>query len=202
MPMDRQTTEIYERIAPEWCARARTSEPRRLWDWARDFFHPGEPTADVGSGSGRDVAWFNANGFPAVGFDASAAMRREAVRAYPGIDLRESALPDLADIPDASFANVWCVAVIMHVPERELTKAAANLARILRPGGRLLLSYRASRGPEAREEDDRLFTPIDPESFGRTLDGVGLSVVRREAIPETARPGVVWTVILAEKRAG
>ena len=39
-------------------------------------FHRGESTADIGAGSGRDLAWLVANGFPAVGYEPSAGMRR------------------------------------------------------------------------------------------------------------------------------
>jgi SAM-dependent methyltransferase len=199
--MDQQTLESYERLAPELCARYRSAEPGPLHDLILGFFHSGEPTADIGSGSGRDLVWLGAHGFPAVGYDASAAMRREATAVFPGLDIRPAALPDLAGVAEASYANVLCSAVLMHLPRTQVATAVSNLARILRPGGRLMLSFRASTGTDEREPDERLFTPIHPGRLTLALEAAGLHLIMREEYDGALRPGVRWTTVLAEKSA-
>lgn len=72
--MDAQTLLVYESRAAEFCARYRATEPRALYGLIEGFFLRGAPTADVGCGSGRDVAWLSRNGFPCVGYDGSPAM--------------------------------------------------------------------------------------------------------------------------------
>jgi SAM-dependent methyltransferase len=111
--------------------------PETIFAGLPGIFHPGAPTADIGCGSGRDVAWLRDLGNQAVGYDASEGMLREARAAYPGIDVRHDSLPELASIPDGAYANVLCSAVLMHLPREDLITAAINLARILAPGGRL-----------------------------------------------------------------
>jgi hypothetical protein len=64
--MDHQTLEVYERMASELCARYRSAEPQRLQELVLGFFHPGEPAADVGSGSPRDRAWLGEHGVRAA----------------------------------------------------------------------------------------------------------------------------------------
>jgi SAM-dependent methyltransferase len=142
--MDQQTVVFYTQHAADLCARYRRIAPDGLYDLIRAWFHAGAATADIGCGSGRDVAWLTDHGFAAVGYDASPAMLAEARAAYPTIDVRTGALPDLATIPDDTYANILCAATLMHVPRTDIITAVLNLARILRPAGRMILAYRVS----------------------------------------------------------
>src|SRR5690242_1038833 len=63
--MDAQTLAAYERAAGERCAHYRLIVPTELRQFAQGFFYPGQPTADIGCGGGRDVAWLNQHDFPA-----------------------------------------------------------------------------------------------------------------------------------------
>lgn len=60
----------------------------------------------------------------------------------------EVQLADLTDLPfdDASFDHVVCWGVLMHIPEME--KALGELARVLKPGGTLVLSENNMRAPD------------------------------------------------------
>jgi hypothetical protein len=53
-------------------------------------------------------------------------MRAEALAAFPDLDVREAALPDLAGVPDGAYTNVLCNAVLMHLPAAELIGAAGD----------------------------------------------------------------------------
>ena len=69
---------------------------RRRWictPWSRRFFRPGRPTADIGCGSGREVAWLSAHGFPAVvGYDPSTGLLSQARARYPHLTFRHRGL--------------------------------------------------------------------------------------------------------------
>src|SRR3954454_9124328 len=57
----------------------RTAIPRKrssFAQWAEKRMHPGATVVDLGSGSGRDSAWFHARGHRVVGFDFSGAALR------------------------------------------------------------------------------------------------------------------------------
>lgn len=199
--MDHETIAAYERTAAVRCARYRLIMPTELRQFAHGFFLPGQPSADIGCGSGRDVAWLGQQGFPTVGYDASPAMLAEARLAYPGIDVRLDALPELMTVADASVANVLCSALLMHLPQHSLAAAIGALARVLRPGGRLLASYRTGAGGALREPDGRLFTPIVPDQLRALLADAGLHLVHARDEPDPYRSGVQWHTALAERFA-
>lgn len=199
--MDRQTIEVYEATAAMRCAHYRLILPGELLEFALPFFHERQPTADVGCGSGRDVVWLNRRGFPTIGYDASPAMCAEARAAYPDIDVRDASLPELASIPDGSYSNLLCSAVLMHLPLPAASQALAQLARVLRPGGRLLLSYRSSAVAAEREPDGRLFTPLPLAMVQHDLIAAGFQIQQARQQADSYRSRVQWTIVLAEKGA-
>lgn len=158
--MDRDTLEAYDAgaggFAENWQAQP---PPDDLYDIVRRFFGRGV-TADVGCGSGRDVAWLNANGYPAVGYDASLGMLGEARRRYPGYDFFLSALPELNGVAYDAFDNVLCETVLMHLPRNAIAPAVQRLIEILKPGGTLYLSWRVFDVDE-RDGKGRLYSALD-----------------------------------------
>jgi SAM-dependent methyltransferase len=121
--MDPRTLATYDHEAPayaaEWHAQPAPSDMHAL---IRQFFRPG-PTADIGCGSGRDIAWLDENGFPATGYDASEGLLAEARRLHPGVRFFSASLPTLDGIGDGIFTNVLCETVIMHLEHTMSEKA-------------------------------------------------------------------------------
>jgi len=160
--MDQKTIDAYDRaagdFAADWHAQPTGSDLRET---VGRFFAAGAPTADIGCGSGREVAWLNAEGFAAVGYDASAALVAEARRRYPGLSFAEAMLPELAGIADARFGNVLCETVIMHLDPQVIAPSVARLAAILKPGGTLYLTWRTTEGQDQRDAHGRLYAAFD-----------------------------------------
>ncbi|MGE5483846.1 MAG: methyltransferase domain-containing protein [Ignavibacteriales bacterium] len=200
--MDEQTRYVYQTNAEAFNKQYRSVEPVELYNLITAFFHRGEPTVDIGAGSGRDVAWLNANGYPSVGYDALPKMVAEARASYPGIDVREDSLPDLKAIPDETYSNVLCSATIMHLARQDLIAGAFNLARILKPGGRLIVTYRPGAGGSEREADGRLYTGIPPGKLVLLLESTGLKSLAVLKQADAWRPNVTWHVIVCEKGTG
>ena len=199
--MDRRTLDVYQEQAETIFARLTTTNRATQFDRLRQWLLPGEPTADVGSGSGMVLAWLTAQGLPSIGYEPVVALRTLTMESYPDLEVRDASLPDLAGVSDDAFGNVVCSAVLMHLPLESISLAIANLARILRPGGRLILTYRRSRGGEEREDDGRLFIPIPPELLDNALRDSGMTVLHRSQNEDQSRPGVVWTEIVADTAA-
>lgn len=101
-----------------------------------DTLPPG-PVLDAACGTGRHAAHLAAAGREVVGVDSSDSMLTIARRRLPGVDLR---MGDLAALPleDASVAGAVCALALSHEPV--LGPAVAELGRVLRPGGRLIVS--------------------------------------------------------------
>jgi SAM-dependent methyltransferase len=171
---DDRTLRAYEAgaasFAQDW---HRQHAPSDLQSTVKCFFKPGT-AADIGCGSGRDVAWLSANGFPAIGYDASQGLLAEARQRYPHCDFRSAALPDLAGIADGTFDNVLCETVIMHLPEQEIDPAVRRLVSILRPGGVLYLTWRITTGADTRDRQGRLYAAFDPAIVRNALAGADI----------------------------
>jgi SAM-dependent methyltransferase len=159
--MDLATLGAYDRFssiyASEWEDQP---APTDLQTIVNAFFRPGA-TADIGCGSGRDTAWLDANGFPAVGYDASAGLLEQARARHPGLSFRQSALPGLIGVEEESFINVLCETVIMHLPAQAIAPSVSRLADVLLPGGIMYLSWRVTDGDDVRDERGRLYTAFE-----------------------------------------
>ncbi|MFV9503975.1 MAG: class I SAM-dependent methyltransferase [Oscillochloridaceae bacterium umkhey_bin13] len=197
--MDQITLASYDAQAQALAATQRSKTPLALQRLITHWFVPGAATADIGCGSGRDTAWLAAQGFPTIGVEPSAGMRAEAQAAFPQLDVRPDGLPELAGIPTAAFTNVLCSAVLMHLPADQQPSAVAALARIMRPGGRLVLTYRASQVMDVREPDGRLYTPISATELVTWCQAVGLQLLLQAEDADGGRPGVVWSSVVAER---
>src|SRR3984893_12133858 len=98
--MDQQTLAASDLDAADFARQSNLRPaPHDLHALVGRFFRPA-PTADIGCGSGREVAWLAAHGFPVVaGYDASTGLLSEARARYPHLTFATAALPDLAGLP-------------------------------------------------------------------------------------------------------
>lgn len=156
--MDRATLSAYDTAAADFAKDWHDQPPPSdLHALVRRFFNRGK-TADIGCGSGREVAWLNANGYPAVGYDASQGLLAEARRRYPECQFGGAALPELADIASGAFDNVLCETVIMHLPQNDIAPSVRRLLDVLKPDGILYLSWRVTRDADQRDKNERLYS--------------------------------------------
>ncbi|MFG2652566.1 class I SAM-dependent methyltransferase [Streptomyces sp. NPDC048436] len=100
----------------------------------------GGPVADVGCGTGRITAHLCQLGMEAFGIDLSPGMIEVARRDHPGLRFELGSMTDLA-LADGSMTGLVAWFSLIHVPDEEVTSVFAHFQRVLRPGGRLLLSF-------------------------------------------------------------
>lgn len=113
---------------------------------------PVRRVADVGCGTGRAAAFLAAAGLEVVGMDVSAAMVEVARTAHPQIAFVEGRLDGLP-IRSQALAGVVSWYSIIYTPPTLLGETFAELARVLRPGGFLLLAFQTGEGEELHRED-------------------------------------------------
>lgn len=92
---------------------------------------------DAACGTGRHSVWLAERGHSVVGIDASPAMLAKAKAKLPQARFELGELTALP-LPDASADAVLCGLALVHVPD--LRPALAELARVVRPGGRVVIS--------------------------------------------------------------
>jgi ubiquinone/menaquinone biosynthesis C-methylase UbiE len=131
---------IYEKQAPRY--------DRSIAFWEKVLFRDGRQwvcsraqgeVLEVAIGTGRNLTFYPA-GVRLTGIDLSPAMleraRERARELGMEVDLREGDAQDLP-LPDGSFDTVVCTLSLCNVPDDR--KAVAEMKRVLKPGGRLLL---------------------------------------------------------------
>ncbi|WP_263657447.1 class I SAM-dependent methyltransferase [Nonomuraea gerenzanensis] len=92
---------------------------------------------DAACGTGRHAAFLAGLGHEVVGVDTSAQMLAKARPKVPGGEFHQADLHDLPAAP-GSFDVVVCALALTHQPT--LGPALAELARVVRPGGHVVLS--------------------------------------------------------------
>ncbi|TDD98290.1 class I SAM-dependent methyltransferase [Jiangella asiatica] len=92
---------------------------------------------DVACGTGRHAAYLAELGHTVIGVDSSPEMLAVARSKVPGATFHEADLHRLP-LPDSHVDTVVCALALTHVPE--LDPAFAEFARVLRPGGHLIVS--------------------------------------------------------------
>jgi SAM-dependent methyltransferase len=123
-------------------------------------FAPGARLADLGCGSGVFTGLLHRRGFNCTGIDLSPKLIRIAREAHPGIDFQEG---DIEHLPfsDGSIDGVVLAGVLHHLPE--LSKCAAEIKRILRPGGRFVAFDPNRMNPAMylyRDRSSPLYSPV------------------------------------------
>lgn len=114
-----------------------------LWPWIERRLVQGR-AIDVGGGSGYMTRRLLASGFSTVLAEPDAALYQfSAVNLPPAVDLRvvQESAEELDPMELGMFENVVCLDVLEHI-ERDAA-ALANIARILAPAGRMIISVPA-----------------------------------------------------------
>src|ERR1700674_5529970 len=161
-PLDRETLAAYDSdaaaFAKDWHAQP---APADLHDIVQRSFVKGGATADIGCGSGREVAWLNANGFPAVGFEASEGLLAQARSRYTDLNFAWAEWPALRGIAAIAYDNVLCETVIMHLDRARIAPAVRRMLDIVKPGGIFYLSWRVTEDADQRDQHKRLYAAFD-----------------------------------------
>ncbi|HEU5425515.1 MAG TPA: methyltransferase domain-containing protein [Actinocrinis sp.] len=130
-----------EQVYDTWAASY--DEPNTMIDLEQPLVHEILATLPVGTaldaacGTGRHAAHLARLGHHVIGVDANAEMLAVAAKKLPDVDLRQGALEALP-LTDNSVDLIVCALALCHV--RDLGPVFAQFARVLRPGGHLVIS--------------------------------------------------------------
>jgi len=151
---------------------------------------------DIGSGTGRDAAWFAAQGHRVVAVEPTDALRLPAMALHPSpqIEWLDDSLPDLAMVQrrGESFDVVMLTAVWMHLDPQQRQCAMPNVAALVREGGVMIMMIRHGPVPPGR----RMFEVSAEETIelARMQDLHPVLNLRTESSQEANRAaGITWT---------
>lgn len=102
-------------------------------------------TLDAGCGAGRMSRYLADRGCRVEGIDLSPNMIARARRDHPDLPFTVGSLLELP-CPDEQFAGVMLWYSIIHTPPAGQERIFFEAARVLRPGGHLLVGFQAGAG--------------------------------------------------------
>lgn len=103
-------------------------------------FPSGSTVLDLGCGAGASLGILRKSGYAAFGLDRSSVLLREAAEQSPVIRADFSKLP----MRHSSLDGIVCECVLSLAPDKD--SVLSECARVLKPGGRLLLSDITRKG--------------------------------------------------------
>ncbi len=169
---------VYERLDRSLDPRG----PESMLDVAAAYLSPGSAVLDIGCGDGKHlVELVRRTGARGVGIDAVARFPE-----VPGLQF-DQGLMEALPYADDEFDLVWCRDVLGNV--QALEAGFAEVARVLRPGGRVVL-YSAVATDLLEPGDEALLArhltvvreSLDEGAVEAAFTGAGLEAERKEVI--------------------
>lgn len=135
----------YDRVAREYASRLFDELREKPLDRAllaafAEQMPDGLPVADVGCGPGHVTRHLHDLGLAAVGIDLSPEMIRVARERTPEVTFDIGSMLNL-DAEDGSWGGIVAFYSVIHLNDDDVPKAIAEFARVLVPGGPLLLAF-------------------------------------------------------------
>ncbi|MFI7075780.1 SAM-dependent methyltransferase [Micromonospora sp. NPDC049903] len=170
---------------------------------------PGARVLDAGCGLGRPgVRLAKISGAEIVGVSVSeqdVRLANELARAESVADRVRFDQADMAALPfpDDSFDHAMAFESIMHVPDR--VRALREIARVVRPGGRIVLTdFTVREGPHGRGDDTlaRVYdswrvaaSPIGAEDYPEIAAQAGVVLDEVTDITDHVKYSSMWTYL-------
>jgi len=174
MATDRRAAAAYDTVAADYEARFSDELDAKPRD--RQFLDGLATRAsglvlDVGSGPGHVGARIRAAGRPVLAVDLSRAMAAAAARRLDG-----AVVADMVHLPvtTASVTDIVAFYSVIHLPRRRLRHVLREFARVLTPGGHVLLS--AHEGTDDITVTEFLDHQVDLSATFFTLDELAVAV--------------------------
>jgi SAM-dependent methyltransferase len=203
----------YDRVAEEYALRIfgeleHKPLDRQLLDRFAAEVEGLGPVCDLGCGPGHVARYLHDRGVNVTGLDLSPAMLEQARRLNPGTAFRQGNMLAL-DLEDGACGGIIAFYSIIHVPRSHVSVALAEMSRVLRPGGLLLLAFHV--GDETVHLNQWWGQPVTldfhffrPDAMAASLNSAGFEVedlIEREPYPDVEHPSR-RCYIFARRRRG
>lgn len=144
----------------------------------------GGPVADIGCGPGHVAGYLASLGADVTGLDLSASMIEIARRRHSDVEFSVESMTAL-ERPEDSLAAAVLMYSIIHLPPADRDRAIAEVRRVLRPGGIVLLSFHIRSDEFAAGEVNHVTT-----WFGHSVDVEGYFLEPDVVLDDLGRHGL------------
>jgi ubiquinone/menaquinone biosynthesis C-methylase UbiE len=177
--------ENYDRVADEYARRmfheldGKPFDREQLMRFASSVDGLGA-VCDIGCGPGHVARFLRDAGTDVFGLDLSPQMIAQARQLSPDIEFRQGNMLAL-DLEDGTLAGITAFYAIVNIPAESLPLAFAEMHRVLKPEGLLLISFHIGDEVIRPEElwGNRItmeFYKLQPERVRRLLADAGFVI--------------------------
>jgi SAM-dependent methyltransferase len=157
----------------------------------------GRSVADLGCGPGRVTAALTSLGLDAFGIDLSPRMIQTARRDHPALRFDLGSMTSL-DLPDSELGGALSWWSIVHTPPDILPEVFSEFARVLAPGGWLIVGFHSGANEYRRKETGYGDLPMGLYVYRHSVDliirlATGADLVNRRDLVEAPRNDVAGT---------
>lgn len=187
---DLQTS--YDRVAQQYASEYFDELSRKPFDCDllaqfADGVSVGGEVCEIGCGPGQIARYLKDRGVNVRGIDLSQEMIAAARHLNPDIPFEQGDMLAL-DLPDAALAAVVSFYSIIHLKREDVVRALKEMFRVLKPAGRLLVSFHGGEGELHRDEwygqpvsiDVTLMTREEMMSFLKNAGFTEIEVLERD----------------------
>lgn len=169
----------YARRAGEYIARLGSIDATALADqdligaWVRSVHGP---VLDIGCGPGHWASFLHQTGVEITGIDPVPKFINDARARFPDVAFRVGRAEAL-DVDDASVGGILAWYSLIHTDPSQLAAVFSEFARVLRPGGSILVGFFA--GMDLTRFDHAVTTAYfwPPDMLSAVIEDAGFSVV-------------------------
>ena len=203
--MDKSTVDFYDRHAARIAQRYDLAQVDSLHTLLRRWIPSGSQVLEIGCGSGRDARFLACQGCQVTATDASCELLAHARSLSdspenPEYLQRMYPLEQNDPLLQRKFDVVLAIAVLMHIPERELAGFYANLRTLTRKGGLAICTVRDGSARSASDADDpRLYVQRDIETIKGALESHGFSLLQHDRYADgLGRATIAWETLVLQ----
>lgn len=195
----KSTIEYYNEHADEFFDGTVNADMSEILGMFEKLLPEGGCVLDAGCGSGRDSKHFLERGFRVSAFDGSEEIARLASE-YAGIDVKCCTFEEFDEVE--RYDGIWACASLLHVRARDIGTAMGNLARALKPGGVIYISFKYGEGE--RQRGERFFLDMDEDGIARIVGGSGLEMLKSFITSDVrnGRASEKWMNAIAMRKSG
>lgn len=140
----------YDAMAQAYAAAYPTTEPESapelaMVDHLVELLGPAARVLDAGCGTGRMSRYLADRGAVVEGVDLSPRMLEQARAAHPDLRFETGSLVDLGR-DDGRYDGVLAWYSLIHLDDAEAARAVREMARVVRPGGLVLVGFQTGSG--------------------------------------------------------
>ena len=155
--MNKDLQKSYDKVARAYAEHFRDEldhKPfdRKMLDWLVEKVGQLGTICDLGCGPGHIARYLRDRGADVCGIDLSPEMVRQAALLHSDINFTQGDMLRLDRVSDESFGGVAAFYSVIHIPQPALMPALAEIRRVLRPNGVLLLTHHIGSEVVHREE--------------------------------------------------